>query len=81
VVTGNPIGKHAIAVLPKKPFFRAGSLDGNVKGSIKVTSGVRGVGVDYTVSLSNLPAEGGPFSTYLAIPSTAGVYMVVDIHA
>jgi hypothetical protein len=72
VVTGNPIGRHAIAVLPEEPFFRTGSLDGNVRGSIKVTSGARGIGVDYTVSLSNLPVEGGPFSTYLAVLFPAG---------
>ncbi|KAI1811197.1 superoxide dismutase [Poronia punctata] len=61
VVTNNPIGKQAVAILTNKPFFDAGSLDENVKGSIRVVSGAKGVGVDYTVSLSNLPTEGGPF--------------------
>ncbi|TGJ83683.1 hypothetical protein E0Z10_g5072 [Xylaria hypoxylon] len=59
VVTNNPIGKEAIALLPKTPFF--GSLKHNVKGSVKATSGAKGVGVDFEIAFSNLPKEGGPF--------------------
>jgi hypothetical protein len=63
-VTNNPIGKQAIAVIPPKPFFTAGSLHGNVRGSVKATTGAKGVGVDFEVTLSNLPTEGGPFSMF-----------------
>lgn len=61
-VTNNPIGKAAVAELPDEPFFTSGSLNGNVKGSIKATSGANGTGVDFEVTFSNLPSEGGPFS-------------------
>lgn len=59
--TGNPAGKSVIAVLPEQAFY-TGSLNGNVKGSVAATSGPDGVGVNYQVSFSNLPSEGGPFS-------------------
>jgi hypothetical protein len=61
-VKNNPWGKSAIAPLPKDPFFKTGSLNGNVKGSVKATSGAHGNGVDFEVTFSNLPKEGGPFS-------------------
>ncbi|KAI1276130.1 superoxide dismutase [Xylaria sp. FL0933] len=67
VVTDNPIGKEAIAVLPKEPFFTAGSLQGNVKGAVKATTGHKGVGVDFEVTFSNLPKEGGPFTYHLHV--------------
>ncbi|KAI1295826.1 superoxide dismutase [Xylaria venustula] len=63
VVTDNPVGKKAIAVLPKEPFFTSGSLAGNVKGTVKATTGAHGVGVEFEVTFSNLPKEGGPFSS------------------
>ncbi|GAP84902.1 putative superoxide dismutase [Rosellinia necatrix] len=66
-VTNNPVGKSAIAELPEEPFFAAGSLNGNVKGSVKATTGARGAGVDYEVTFSNLPAEGGPFTYHLHV--------------
>lgn len=61
VVTNNPQGQSYVGTLPEKPFWKTGSLDGNVKGSITVKSSPGGVGVDYTVKFSNLPKEGGPF--------------------
>ena len=64
VVEGNPAGKTFKATLPTEPFFKAGSLNGNVKGSVTATSGPGGVGVTYEVNFSNIPTEGGPFSTY-----------------
>ncbi|KAI0525988.1 superoxide dismutase [Xylaria bambusicola] len=66
-VTNNPIGKGAIAVLPKKPFFASGSLDGNVKGAVRATTGAKGKGVDFEVTFSNLPKEGGPFTYHLHV--------------
>lgn len=53
------------AVLPEKPFFKAGSLDGNVKGSIVAITAPDGKGVEFKVRFSNLPKEGGPFSESL----------------
>lgn len=63
-MTNNPVGKQAIAVLPDTPFFASGSLASNVKGSVKATGGADGVGVDFEVTFSNLPTEGGPFSMW-----------------
>lgn len=57
----NPVGKVCTAKLPAQPFFATGSLNGNVKGSITVASNDNGIGLVYTVKLSNLPKEGGPF--------------------
>ncbi|KAF3016745.1 hypothetical protein E8E14_004447 [Neopestalotiopsis sp. 37M] len=72
VVTDNQVGRSFVGTLPQDAFFTAGSLDGNVKGSITVKSGPNGVGVDYVVSFSNLPKEGGPFPYHIhqsAVPS------------
>ncbi|ETS87522.1 hypothetical protein PFICI_01350 [Pestalotiopsis fici W106-1] len=72
VVTNNPVGQSFVGTLPKDAFFTAGSLDGNVQGSITVKTGANGVGVDYVVSFSNLPKEGGPFPYHIhqsAVPS------------
>ncbi|KAI2471017.1 superoxide dismutase [Annulohypoxylon bovei var. microspora] len=64
--TGNPIGKGAIATLPENAFWQ-GSLNGNVKGHVSAKSGPDGNGVDYEVSFSNLPAEGGPFIYHIHV--------------
>ncbi|KAK5628305.1 hypothetical protein RRF57_004020 [Xylaria bambusicola] len=66
-VTNNPLGKEAIAVLPRKSFFTSGSLDGNVKGAVRVTTGPKGKGVNFEVTFSNLPKEGGPFSRWFPL--------------
>ncbi|KAI1839999.1 hypothetical protein JX265_006240 [Neoarthrinium moseri] len=65
VVTNNPVGKEIRATLPEQAFWKTGSLDGNVKGSISVKSSPNGVGVEYTVKFSNLPKEGGPFTYHI----------------
>ncbi|CAJ2513849.1 Uu.00g019680.m01.CDS01 [Anthostomella pinea] len=65
VVSNNPAGKSVIGTLPTDPFFKAGSLNGNVVGSVKATSGPGGRGVDYEVSFSSLPTEGGNFSFHI----------------
>ncbi|KAK7951132.1 superoxide dismutase [Apiospora aurea] len=64
-VTNNPVGASAAGTLPDKAFFTAGSLDGNVKGSVSVKSSPDGIGVVYTVKFSNLPKEGGPFPYHI----------------
>ncbi|KAK8088244.1 superoxide dismutase [Apiospora hydei] len=64
-VTNNPVGASAAGNLPDKAFFTAGSLDGNVKGSVSVKSSPDGIGVVYTVKFSNLPKEGGPFPYHI----------------
>lgn len=62
VVDSNPEGVTYVATLPVEPFFVAGTLDGNVKGSVSAKAGPGGVGVQFDVEFSNLPSEGGPFS-------------------
>ncbi|KAK8137811.1 hypothetical protein PG984_001191 [Apiospora sp. TS-2023a] len=64
-VTNNPVGVSALGTLPDKAFFTAGSLSGNVKGSVSVKSAPGGIGVVYTVKFSNLPKEGGPFPYHI----------------
>ncbi|KAH9891387.1 superoxide dismutase [Xylariomycetidae sp. FL2044] len=66
-VTNNPVGKSVVGTLPEKPFWTAGSIDGNVKGSITAKSAADGKGVEFTVNFSNLPKEGGPFPYHLHV--------------
>ncbi|KAF6818598.1 superoxide dismutase [Colletotrichum sojae] len=66
-VVSNPAGYVYEAVLPETPFFKAGSLDGNVKGSIVAVSAPDGKGVEFKVKFSNLPKEGGPFAYHLHV--------------
>ncbi|KAL0939335.1 superoxide dismutase [Colletotrichum truncatum] len=66
-VVSNPPGYVYEAVLPEQPFFKAGSLDGNVKGSIVALSAPDGKGVQFKVKFSNLPEEGGPFTYHLHV--------------
>ncbi|KAI1134384.1 hypothetical protein F5Y05DRAFT_398577 [Hypoxylon sp. FL0543] len=61
VATGQPIGVSAKAVLPPQAFWTEGSLNGNVEGYVLAKTAANGSGLDYQVSFSNLPAEGGPF--------------------
>ncbi|OTA93769.1 hypothetical protein M434DRAFT_395303 [Hypoxylon sp. CO27-5] len=61
VTTGNPAGVSARAVLPPEAFWTSGSLSGNVEGYVLARSSANGSGLDYEVSFSNLPTEGGPF--------------------
>ncbi|KAI0150342.1 superoxide dismutase [Xylariaceae sp. FL1272] len=66
-VTNNPAGKTFVATLPDDPFWTAGSLKGNVKGSLTAVSGANGAGVDFQATFSNLPTEGGPFTFHLHV--------------
>ncbi|KAF1994607.1 Cu,Zn superoxide dismutase-like protein [Amniculicola lignicola CBS 123094] len=58
LVTNNPIGASYVAVLPKKDGSSLG-------GSIQVVSGPGGKGAKFAVSISGLPAEGGPFMYHI----------------
>lgn len=67
VTTGNPAGVSARAVLPPEAFWTGGSLSGNVEGYVLARSATNGSGLDYEVSFSNLPAEGGPFIYHIHV--------------
>ncbi|OCL12959.1 Cu,Zn superoxide dismutase-like protein, partial [Glonium stellatum] len=54
VVTNNPIGASYYATLPNKATE-------SVRGTVYAVSSPTGKGVDFDVTLSGLPAEGGPF--------------------
>lgn len=54
VVQGNPVGAQYLATLP----IKAGSSLG---GSVQAESAPDGKGVLFSISLSGLPTEGGPF--------------------
>jgi len=56
VVTNNPIGASYYATLPNKESE-------SVRGTVYVVSSPTGKGVDFDITLSGLPAEGGPFCT------------------
>ena len=68
-VTDNPTGAVFKATLPTDPFFKAGSLNGNARGSISAVSAVGGEGVQFTVKFENLPKEGGPFGKLFDLPT------------
>jgi hypothetical protein len=53
VVANNPVGAQYLAVLPDSTTLR---------GSVQIQSCSTGMGVDVSVAVSGLPAEGGPFS-------------------
>jgi len=56
VVSNSPLGTSYVATLPEK---------GTVRGSIAGTSATDGKGVNFAVSISGLPAEGGPFMYHI----------------
>lgn len=60
-ISVNPTDVAFKATLPEDAFFAAGSLNGNVKGSIRAQAPEDGQGVKFTVRFENIPAEGGPF--------------------
>ncbi|KAK7433418.1 superoxide dismutase [Colletotrichum acutatum] len=62
-VIKNPQGIVYEAILPDRPFFKAGSMTGNVRGTITAMTARDGNGVELTVEFSDLPTEGGPFGT------------------
>lgn len=57
-VTGNPAGASYVGTLPEK----AGS---SLRGSLSASSASDGTGVQFSVSISGLPAEGGPFMYHI----------------
>ncbi|EHL03381.1 Cu,Zn superoxide dismutase-like protein [Glarea lozoyensis ATCC 20868] len=67
VVDNNPPGATYLAVLPEKQFFNPSDPRGNVKGSVSATASPDGIGVVYSVSLSNFPTSGGPFTYHLHV--------------
>ncbi|KAK1515371.1 superoxide dismutase [Colletotrichum abscissum] len=64
-VVKNPQGIVYEAILPDRPFFKAGSMTGNVRGTITAMTARDGNGVELTVEFSDLPTEGGPFAYHL----------------
>ncbi|KAF2632058.1 Cu,Zn superoxide dismutase-like protein, partial [Macroventuria anomochaeta] len=58
VVSGNPKGASYVATLPEQKKY-------TVRGSVAAVSAEDGNGVKFTVSISGLPAEGGPFMYHL----------------
>lgn len=62
VVMDNPVSTVYKATLPENKFFKDAAIDGNVKGYVIGQSSDDGLTVEWKVELSNLPAEGGPFS-------------------
>jgi hypothetical protein len=62
VVQDNPVGVVYKAVLPEEAWFKpAYPGGGNIQGEVVATAAADGVGVTFTIRLSNLPKEGGPF--------------------
>jgi hypothetical protein len=57
VVLTNPVGSEYIANLPNNP-------NNPIRGSVVAISAPSGRGVRIAVTLSGLPASGGPFRTY-----------------
>ncbi|KAI1330971.1 superoxide dismutase [Xylariaceae sp. FL0255] len=67
VVENNPAGASGVATLPNNAFWTAGSLTSNIKGSVSAVTAANGTGVDFQVSFSNLPKEGGPFLYHIHV--------------
>jgi Cu/Zn superoxide dismutase len=57
-VSDNPAGASYVATLPEQ-------AERTVRGSVVATTNSDGPGVKFTVSISGLPAEGGPFMYHL----------------
>ena len=58
VVSGNPKGASYVATLPEQEKY-------TVRGSVAAVTAEDGNGVKFTISISGLPAEGGPFMYHL----------------
>lgn len=67
VVKNNPPAPIYKASLPADPFFKTGSLNGNVRGSITAVGTLSGEGVQFKVRFENLPKEGGPFMYHIHV--------------
>ncbi|KAK1963916.1 hypothetical protein LY78DRAFT_704808 [Colletotrichum sublineola] len=79
LVVTNPQGIVYEARLPEMPFFKQGSLNGNVRGSIVAMTAPDGKGVKFKVGFSNLPNEGGPFKTPLCDASRPETCQIGDL--
>ena len=65
-VTSNPAGAAYVASLPASAFDKAAyPAGGNIVGKILAASAPGGSGVNFTVSFSNLPTTGGPFTYHI----------------
>ncbi len=64
VVENNPPSVVYTATLPTTEFFNPADPRGNVKGYVTAVASADGIGVDFTVSFSNLPTSGGPFRKF-----------------
>ncbi|KAL1892522.1 Cell surface superoxide dismutase [Cu-Zn] 4 [Sporothrix stenoceras] len=73
VTINNPSNVAYVATLPAAAFDTAAFPDGgNVKGRIWAQSRPDGIGVTFSVSFSNLPKTGGPFTYHIhAAPVSA----------
>jgi hypothetical protein len=63
VVQDNPTGAQYIAKLPDK-------TNTSVRGAVVVATSANGTGTSVQVSISGLPATGGPFSEYRLLDCT-----------
>jgi hypothetical protein len=61
VVENNPAGIIYTATLPKTQFFNPADPRGNIKGAVSAVGNSNGIGVAFSVDLSNFPTSGGPF--------------------
>jgi len=64
VVSTNPVGVIYTATLPVTQAFKPEAGRGSTKGVISATAGPNGLGVSYTITISNLPTSGGPFRQF-----------------
>jgi hypothetical protein len=69
VVQDNPTGAQYIAKLPDKN-------NTSVRGAVVVATSANGTGTNVQVSISGLPATGGPFSE--SCPISAYITPIVD---
>jgi hypothetical protein len=60
-VIDNPVGVVYKAVLPESAFFKPAYPEGgNIKGEVTAVANDDGLGVRFTIKLSNLPKIGAP---------------------
>lgn len=72
VVQDNPIGTQYIAMLPDKN-------DTTVRGAVAINTNANGTGANVQVSISGLPATGGPFSKHChAITPSCGHELTIS---
>ncbi|KAK4128580.1 hypothetical protein N657DRAFT_535146, partial [Parathielavia appendiculata] len=65
-VIDNPIGVVYKAVLPESAFFKPAYPEGgNIKGEVTAVANDDGLGVRFTIKLSNLPKIGAPLPYHI----------------